>query len=181
MKNKKFTKGILIYLFTIMLLLITQGCQKNPNEPDKNANIIYTNSFETIDEVQDWYGLDESSIVDDAAPNSGIKSVHLCGGCIQPAAMYRIGYVCENDGNYLIGCWAKKGEGNDNGSIKLTNGVYDQNSRETIIYFDSVSTWKYYEKSGSFRKGDSLTVEIMVGGFAVGCVYIDNIVVKKVE
>lgn len=173
MKNKLFGFLILITLFSAC-----KDSGTNVQESRQNNTVFYFNSFENQADTSDWLGLSKNTFVNDTKSGNGDFSIHLGGGCIQPAASIK--FDSPGEGKYKFGFWAKMGQESQQAHLILKlNG--DGNENEQIVVEVNSTDWKYYESERYLfvPANRELVLEIMVGGIVFADVYVDNLKIEK--
>lgn len=170
-----------IFRFTILLfaLLALQACSENSPLDSKDENVIYFNSFEADKDIEGWSGLTKEMFSDTGCTSESKKSMHIGGGCIQPAASYELSAA--KTGNYKISFWAKMGQVSQSANIVLKiSGENDESKKINVVV--SGTEWKQYSSNGSLYLpvNKKLTLEIWVGGIIFADVYIDNLKIEKI-
>ena len=139
-------KDIFIVFIIIIIFLPVPGCNDSLSQKlAEEDRVVYHNSFETDKDTTGWSSLTPDMFVDEAAPGNGTKSLHIGGGCLQPAAFLKLK---DNFGSkYKITCWGKKG--NQGGFLTLSLSDSGYNSEKSGIGIGS-REWKYYESAEQF-------------------------------
>jgi hypothetical protein len=164
-----------IFLLNLYICFIFNSCNNGISSDE--PNVVYSNSFETERDTCGWQGLFTAMFVNDPAPYSGYKSLHIGGGCIQPAASFEFPRNLPH-GKYKMTCWAKLGH--NGGGISLTEG--NQRYQESGLG-PKDSAWAYYESKVpfSFSGNSNLKIEIFVGGIIPADIFLDNLKVIRLE
>jgi hypothetical protein len=159
---------ILVILFCISSLI---SCERD-YESDFMDYDIYYNSFESALDIIGWYGINEHNIIEDAPETGGKKSLKISGGCIIPHAFYRI--TLQDACDVKLRCWGK-----GNGSIALQN----KSKCNSIHISITESTWTSYigENVLHCRKGDTLEIVLISGGFVPNSMLVDLVQITKVN
>jgi len=162
----------------VMCCLLTT-CQKNTTGP--NESMLYFNSFESPADTAGWHGITAGVLVDDPAPGAGRRSLHISGGCIQPAAFIqlpeRFGPGC-----YRLSCWGRLDNSSTAGSIGLVADAGQNGIRETRLQI-STTDWSHGNSQISWDQPTTMTIglEIWIGGFVPAHMSIDGITVEKIR
>jgi len=166
--------------FTCAMLICSSiaSCDKKGTEPIKNA--IYFNSFESAEDTSGWHGITEAMFVSDPAPEGGSQSLHIGGGCIQPAAHINLPEGTRN-GYYQVSCWGKLEDLAQGGSIGLVVDAGTEQRRETHLSV-SDTVWTFYQSEETLYcpLNHSLRLEIVIGGFVPAGMFVDCIQVERV-
>ena len=142
---------------------------------------VYTNSFESEEDVSDWYFREFYECIDDPAPGAGAKSLHIHGGCVQPTAYFDLPQQPEED-HYTLSLWGKAEE-IGSGSVVLTTEQLSGQFPETIVTV-SAREWQWSGSNKIFfcPKEHRLRIEIWHGGYMFpGGMFIDNLKVERVK
>ncbi|MCW8849541.1 MAG: hypothetical protein OQJ81_06120, partial [Melioribacteraceae bacterium] len=86
------------------LLEILRNIRDLYDESGNKQYIYYSNSFETENDTIGWRRVFTQMMVTEPAPNSDKKSLHIGGGCIQPAASLELNHLSSQA--YYISFWA---------------------------------------------------------------------------
>ena len=172
-------KTIKLSLIFITLILMN-ACQQSNQPENENNNLVYSTSFENESEISGWDGITKENLIDTTFAEGKKHSLHIGGGCIQPAASYVLSTV--PPGKYKLSFWAKMGQASQSAMLLLKPA-------ENSAFIDSVNSqvigtsWKYYEteKNLSISSAMKLKLEIMVGGIIFADVYIDNLKIEKIN
>ncbi len=175
---KKFISIIWVAVITLSI----QSCSdKTPtsNEDQNNNDEIYFNSFEADNDTSGWVGLSKNMFANDPCPENGTRSMHIGGGCPQPAAAYQLSSL--SDGKYKLSFWGKMGQDSQTAQIILKASDGSDEDEKIIVVVDGTG-WKSYksERELYVSTNKKLSLEIWVGGFVAGDVYIDNLKIEKV-
>jgi len=162
-------------IFLLLIVVLSNGCQ-NSSAPDEF--VIYFNSFESDSDITGWSGVTKESMEKTACPNGGNSSLHISGGCIQPAASLELSNISE--GNYKISFWAKMGQSSQSALIVLAISEHSSESDKLAIPVTG-NNWKYYESDNRLRvaPNQKLQLDIFVGGIIYADIFLDNIVIEK--
>jgi hypothetical protein len=164
-----------VILFSCMFI----SCAKKSTAPTSGP--IYFSSFESPEEATGWHGITEDMFVDHPAPNGGIRSLYIGGGCIQPAA-YNDLPSQTTGGSYTISCWGKLQKSPQEGNVLLTvanGGAKSKQVQLTIVDEE----WRFYESEESLHcpANCQLRLEIFIGGFCSAYMFIDCIKIEKTK
>ena len=141
-----------------------------------NYGVYYSNSFESINDTAGWENISEEMLKYDPAPNFGLKSLYVGGGCVQPAASIILKTL--PDGPYYISFWAKIEIENLSGSITLSNG----SNEEPLPININNKYWKYFEAGPVIVKPNfPLKIDIIIGGIIPAYMFIDNLKVYTIN
>lgn len=157
----------------IVVTLLFYLCSKNP----VGYELIYYCSFESSDDTTGWQGITEQMFVDDPAPGCGKRSLHIGGGCLQPAAQ-RVLDSKVGAGRYRLSYWGKRGAGG--GLVELTVVRNRERLAKVAIAIDS-DEWKFYQAEGFLGgpPGCEIRLELWVGGYIYRSMFIDGLRVEK--
>jgi hypothetical protein len=168
------------FLFIAMIALLINACQNSSQPESENENMVYSTSFETESDISGWSGLTKENLADSACPEGKNHSLHISGGCIQPAASYEIPNV--QPGKYKISFWGKMGQASQSAGLTLkqsgSSSIMDSvNTRVTS------TTWKYYEseKGLTVASVTKLKLDVLVGGIIFADVFIDNLKIERIN
>jgi hypothetical protein len=174
MKNTFRFAIIFFAIFTI------QACSENSSSPNDAGDAFYFNSFEADKDTLGWTGLSKSMFANDPCPATGHRSIHIGGGCIQPAASIELPALMR--GKYKLNFWGKMGQKSQAAQIVLK--ISGENSESNKIAVGVSGTdWKEYFSSEilSVPSGKKLKLEILVGGIIFADVFVDNLKIIKVN
>lgn len=165
-------------LFIAMIVVLINACQNSSQPEGQNENLVYSTSFETEADISGWIGISKENLSNTACPDGKDYSLHIGGGCIQPAASYEIPSVLP--GKYKLSFWAKMGQPSQSAGLYLRPA-------ESSSYVDALhvqvtdTTWKYYESEKSLNIPSSmkLKLDVIVGGIIFADVFIDNLKIEK--
>lgn len=117
---------------------------------------VYFNSFESEADMRGWDTPGHYELVDDVPPVGGSRAILITGIDIVPHAYYHIGPFDE-DGRYIIGCWAKAVE---TGSVLLRISVF-----EMIWFGVEGPEWTQYVSSDTLYcpAGQKITIGLTAG------------------
>ena len=167
-------------LFLIFLMMFLGSCNRK-NPIDQGSDMFYFNSFETADDTTGWHGISSLMFEEDAAPNSGKKSLRIGGGCIQPTA-YRTFSKFERNGIFRLSCWAKVREHGQAGTLvlKVMNG--EESVQSMSLAIDS-EEWTFFQSYDFLfcMPGSRLKLEIMIGGIVPASMNLDCLAIERVE
>ena len=168
-----------INIFLAIVLMFLGGMISCRRETETTSKIIYCNSFESADDVKGWNGISKSMLKDDPAPGGGSKSLHIFGGCIQPAAYVELPSA-SSDGHYKIRCWGKIQKQSQKGEVVL---VKSDEERKSVHLTIGEEDWKLYETDELlfFKRDEKIQIEIWIGGFIGADMYVDCIEVERVK
>lgn len=158
-----------------------QSCSDNDPLSSKEKNdAFYFNSFESDEDTAGWAGVPKNMFANDPSPADGKRSLHIGGGCIQPAASIEFSRVKER--NYKINFWAKMGQQLQSAQVKLKVSGSTDESKNLTVKIDSTN-WKFYQSEGYLYvpANKKLKLEIWVGEFVFADVYLDNLKIEKVS
>ena len=162
-----------IFMLCLILLTIPFSSCQNSTSPDSFT--IYYNSFEKSSDLMGWNGIEESDLVDDAAPNGGQKSAFISGGCNMPTA-FRTFSPIGVDQSVRIQCYGKNlGFG---GSVVI--GIGENYSYDLGLSVKD-TTWTFYEFDNSifWPANSSLTICLNSGGILATAMLIDELKIVK--
>jgi|GEM_PF-1682383 len=171
-------KKVLIHIL-FLVSFFSYACSDNdPLSSEDQNNAFYFNSFESDKDTSGWIGVSKNMLTDDSCPAGGKRSLHIGGGCIQPAASIEFSSVKE--GNYKISFWAKTGQPHQSAIIKLKVSDNADESKNLVVAVDTTS-WKFYQSEGSlYVPGNKkMTMEVWVGGIIYADVYLDNLKIER--
>lgn len=152
------------------LLEILRTIRDLYDETGNKQYIYYSNSFETEKDTIGWKGISTQMFASESAPNSGKKSLHTGGGCIQPAAALELTKLPAQA--YYISFWAKIADENQSGAITLSNGT---NEEPLPITVNSIE-WEKFEAGPILVKDNfPLNIDIIIGGFVPASMFFDNL------
>ncbi len=152
------------------LLEILRTIRDLYDESGNKQYIYYSNSFETENDTIGWRGVSTQMMVTEPAPNSGKKSLHIGGGCIQPAASLELNDLSSQA--YYISFWAKVDDENQAGAITLSNGTNEEPLPITV----STTEWEKFEVGPILVKDNfPLKIDIIIGGFVPASMFFDNL------
>lgn len=155
------------------------SCGRESTKPP--LNLVYFNSFESVEDTAGWWGISENMFEKDPAPGGEKQSLHICGGCIQPTAYIDFPPSIEED-SYTVSCWGKLQDLSQTGRIVLAT-IEGGEKGEAIQLSVKSKKWTFYG-SGDFlhcQVNDQLRLEILIGGYAGACMYIDCIKIERVR
>lgn len=172
--NKKIARSLLVIP---ILLLGFSGCDKINSSEESN---YFYSSFESAADTLGWQGLSKSMFVNDPAPQGGKSSLHIGGGCPQPAAVYELPAVPE--GKYRLSFWGKMGQPSQSAQVYLYYGDREVQTQKIELQV-SGEEWKSYVSTADLNvpANTKLKLEIWVGGIILADVYIDMLKVEKVN
>lgn len=174
----------LINLASIFFIsLLIQSCSdKNPtsSEDTLNKNVFYYNTFETDKDTTGWTGLSKNMFADDPCPENGKRSIHIGGGCPQPAASIELPSL--NEGYYKFSFWGKMGQQSQSAQVILKASDNTDESKNLVIGVYGTD-WKSYQSQEKLYvpANKKLSLEIWVGGIVLADVYIDNLKIEKAK
>lgn len=150
----------------------------NVTENDKSNKLFYFNTFDNQRDTTGWHGLTRDTFVNESMPDSGGFSIHLGGGCIQPAAS--IEFDSPGEGKYKFSFWAKMGQPSQQAHLILRSDAYYDEKDQLNIEVNTTE-WKFYQSEGYLYvpAGKKIILEIMVGGIVFADVYVDNLKIEK--
>lgn len=171
-KSKIFTM-----LVITSLIAVFSGCDKISSPEESN---VYSSSFESVGDTLGWQGLNKSMFVNDPAPQGGKSSLHVSGGCPQPAATYDLGNV--HEGKYRMSFWGKMGQPSQSALVYLYYGDRESQSQRIQLQV-SGEEWKSYSAPAELNvpANANLKLEIWVGGIVFADVYVDMLKIEKVN
>jgi hypothetical protein len=158
---------IIAIVFSIFVLLISCEGVLDSTSDSKNT-IIYSNSFETEEDLLDWQGITTVDLRDEAAPSAGKKSIYISGGCVIPHASVTLNSP-GIDLSVSVQCYAKNlGIG---GSIELHVG----DKQITIIV--EKDYWELYrcDETLIWKANQPLTIQLNCGGFVPSSMLVDQL------
>ena len=160
-----------------MIVVLINACQNSSQPESQNTNTVYSTPFETESDISGWIGITSENLSNTACPDGKHYSLHIGGGCIQPAASYEIPAV--QPGKYKISFWARMGQTSQSAGLYLrtvTNPFYV----DTLSVQVTDTTWKYYEseKSLNIPSPMKLKLDVLVGGIIFADVFIDNLKIE---
>lgn len=159
--------SIIPFVLSFFLLLFScQGVLDSTS--DSKDTIIYSNSFETEEDLLDWQGITAENLRDEAAPSAGQKSVYISGGCIIPHASITL----KSPGVDLpvsIQCFAKNLD--IGGTVELHVG-----DKQIIIIVEK-EYWEMYrsDKTIIWKANQPLTIHLNCGGFVPSSMLVDKL------
>lgn len=174
-------KNTLINIILLVTALLFQSCSdKTPTSSEDMLNdaAFYFNSFETDKDTTGWIGLSKNMFADDPCPENGKRSIHIGGGCPQPAASIELPSL--NEGYYKFSFWGKMGQQSQSAQVILK--IFDNaDESKNIIVEVNGTDWKSYQSQGNLYVpvDKKLSLEIWVGGIVLADVFIDNIKIEK--
>lgn len=172
---------ILTVVFTLGIIILSCG-EDNPLSSDSKNNVFYFNSFEADKDSSGWngLGLSKDMFANDPCPEDGKRSLHIGGGCPQPAASIELSGV--EEGNYRFSFWAKMGQESQSAQVILKTCCGAEDAEKLIVLVDSTG-WKFYQSEGNLNvtSNKKLALEIWVGGIIYADVFIDNLKIEKVS
>ena len=170
----KFSAFLLAGAMLICLSMVS--CDKKATAPARS--VIYFNSFESAQDTTGWSGITDAMFVSDPAPKGGKQSLHIGGGCLQPAAHINLP-AQTRESYYRVSCWGKVADISQGGSIGLAVG--EQRREIRLIIRDE--EWTFYESEESLRcpANRNMRLEIYIGGYAPASMLVDCIKVEKVK
>lgn len=140
------------------------------------GDTIYFNSFESDTDTCGWEGNGEYTFRDEAAPNGGVRSLFVSGGCIAPHALYKLPPQSAS-GYYILQGWGRDLE--MGGHVQLeVEGEYPG------IYFSvNDSLWTEYQSADTlFCAADKqMVLSFMSGGIAPSAMLVDRLAVVKLK
>ena len=153
----------------------------NTIQPDTSGikiteRTVYFCSFESNEEISCWESFSKISIRNDAPLGGGIQSAYVSGGCVGPHERIDLPPIDE-DGYYIVQCWAKTTEGG--GSINL--GINGGMGQKSVSIREN--NWSFYKSDEPLYcpAGSNLTINLISGGFGRSSMLIDLIQIIKVE
>lgn len=173
-------KKRLLILLILLIGILVASCFENSSGPF--AEIVYYNSFELEKDTTGWIGISKEMFVEDSAPNRGKRSLHIWGGCIQPTAYIVLRQNIEA-GDYIIDLWGKTGESTNIGGVVLSVGEFDPISRDKIEIAVDKKEWTHFESPNILHcpENSVLRLELNVGGFVGGDMFIDEIKIERIR
>ena len=168
------------FLLIPMIALFINACDNSSQPEDENNNLVYSTSFETESDISGWSGLTKENLADAACPDGKSHSLHIGGGCIQPAASYEIPAVVP--GKYKISFWGKMGQDSQSAGLSLKQ-VGNSSLMDSVNVQVTGTSWKYYESGKSLlvTSAAKLKLDVLVGGIIFADVYIDNLKIVKID
>ena len=162
-----------------LLCCVTTSCDKKSTRPA--PDIVYLTSFESAQDTTGWQGITDKMFVCDPAPGAGIRSLHIGGGCIQPAAYIDLPPQT-SPGNYVVSCWGKVPQVTRPGRIVLQIAQEGGEGWEVQLIVDS-EDWTFYKSEESLRCSEDCTLrlQVWIGGFAPAHMFVDCIKIERVE
>ena len=157
----------------VLVLTILNNCDKTNSDPNK----LYSNSFESKNDIIDWDG---SALSDIPAPLCGDSSLFVSGGCVIPHVTYKLGPF-EKEYTLIISFWAKALI--NSGSVRVRLNSYDEKVYDSGINVQIQNTeWEYYESSQTLTcpANQEIILEFSSGGFAPGGMLIDKFEIKEI-
>lgn len=174
MINKTFIKSFAVAGVGVFF---TFGCDTgvDPGWPDQN--VVYYNSFESVEDTTGWFGLGAAQFRMEAPPTGGRQSVFISGGCVVPHAYLDLPEMV--DDRYLkIRCWGKNLSRGGSVSLQI---VDDWSKQIGVGVIDSV--WTRYESTDSLFCPAKSRVRLAMssGGIIPSAMLVDEIAVIQVE
>jgi hypothetical protein len=162
----------------VLASCLTSSCEKRGTEP--TGEPFYFNSFESTQDTTGWHGVAAAMFVSDPAPAGGKQSLHIGGGCIQPAAYIDLPQQTRG-GYYRLRCWGKLVDISQRGSIGLVVNAETEQRREIHLVI-SDTAWTSYESEEPFRcpADHHMRMEILIGGFVPASMFVDCIAVERI-
>jgi len=166
-----------VYILFCFVILSTICSCDNIVEINDPVNTIYFNSFETASDTAGWQGINPGLFVNERGGIYGSKSLHIGGGCVQPAASFQLNNLLNN--KYRISFFGRTGSERMSAAIdfSFTNNQYS-NPAAIVI---KGSQWQYYETEfrTAFTNPSKLTMEIIVGGIIAEDMYLDDLRIEE--
>jgi hypothetical protein len=162
----------------LLFFLFVAACDKRGVEPRGRA--IYFNSFETAQDTIGWIGVTAAMFVNDPAPEAGDRSLHIGGGCIQPAAYIDLPEQADA-GHYRVCCWGKLEDSSQGGSVGLVVDAETEQRREIHLVVNRTE-WTFYASEEIIRcpAHHRMRLEIMIGGFVPAGMFVDAITAERI-
>ena len=169
---------IIFYVFiSVAIIFLISFCSTSTSyeTEDEIADLIYSNSFESLKDVINWKGHIE--LKSDTPRNGGKKSIRVLGGCIIPHTYYLFQPIGENC-SLIIRFWGKNLM--TGGSVNLSD---IKNSFREISVSVEDKSWKKYISSDTLvcHSLDTLMLSFNSGGVKPSAMLIDNIEIIKVN
>ncbi len=173
MKYKLIGMVISVFIFSAC-----SDSSTNVTENDKSSRAFYFNSFESFEDTTGWHGLTKDTFANESMADSGKFSIHLGGGCIQPAAS--IEFDSPGEGKYKFSFLAKMGQPSQQAHLILRSDAY-YDEKDQLNVEVNTTEWKLYQSEGYLYvpAGKKIILEIMVGGIVFADVYVDNLKIEK--
>ena len=173
--------AILMVVFILGIIILSCG-EDNPLSSDNKNDVFYFNSFEADKDSSGWtgLGLSKDMFANDPCPEDGKRSLHIGGGCPQPAASIELSPV--EEGNYKFSFWAKMGQQSQSAQVILKTCCDTESQDKLVVLVDSTN-WKHYQSEGYLHvpANKKLNLEIWVGGIVYADVFIDNLKIEKIS
>lgn len=136
----------------------------------QHAEIIYSTSFTDAADTRPWNGITNDNLIHD--PSAG-GIVQIAGGCLQPAATLSLRSV--SSGAVHLRCRARIAEGLSGASLHLVHETTEESVRVDVVspewtWLESGSLWIF--------AGDSLRVDVGIGGIVPGVLQIDELTLE---
>lgn len=162
----------------ILLGILIISCDRVLDPEEKEIfQPIYSISFESAEELENWVGITTESIVYSAPADCGIFSVKISGGCIIPHAQYEFTNNLES-GIYKIECWNKLLM--NGGGVKLYSvDIHGEIKDEVLIEVRDTVWNKKVSDPLFFEAGQTLKIELNSGGLKPGAMLVDELKVLK--
>ncbi len=141
---------------------------------DAGGDMIFHSSFENQNDLAKWPALTPDMLADEGAPGSGHHALRIGGGCPQPAASLEIPVL--RSAKVRMRFDARLTEGTGGGIDLRQKGSHDA----AHVTIDSHSWTHYVSESVMVDAGDTLVVEIYIGGIVFNEMLLDNFVVESV-
>lgn len=149
--------------------MILISCQENPTNDNDLLEEAFYFSFEDSSEVEGWLGIWTSSFYEDKDAPCGEHILYVAGGCLQPTARFQ-GPFQAASGYYRLGAYMKSINGGP--TLVFNKTGFPENS---ISIAANDTAWQYYlsEKALFVNEGDSIDIDIFIGGYFPLFGYID--------
>jgi hypothetical protein len=166
--------------FLVLMVVAFSACKQTSEPENEEGNLVYRSTFEKESDIVGWSGISKENLSDTTYSGGDKHSLHIGGGCIQPAASYESSSV--QPGKFKLSFWARMRQSSQSAAIYL--GPSDYYSKPERLRLDVAdTTWKYYEteKSLNISSPTKLKLEVLVGGIIFADVYIDNLKIGKIN